>query len=196
MTNQTLPLKASVQKIAVIGPSADDPEALLGNYNGFSSKQVTPLEGIQSQFAKASVRFALGSTYTAQSQALIPADVLTPPSGAGHGLLAEYFDNADLQGQPKLQRVESRPYIQAGIVDPAVPARSYSVRWTGTLKAPVTGDYILASRGGRLFLDDKELTATCSCRAGRAASSGARAARRRPHLQTASRIQTARRQAP
>jgi beta-glucosidase len=156
--NQTLPLKASVQKIAVIGPSADDPEAMLGNYNGFSSKQVAPLEGIQSQFAKASVRFALGSTYTSQSQALIPADVLTPPSGAGHGLLAEYFDNADLQGQPKLQRLESRPYIQAGIVDPAVPARSYSVRWTGTLKAPVTGDYILASRGGRLFLDDKEIT--------------------------------------
>ena len=50
--NQTLPLKASVQKIAVIGPSADDPEALLGNYNGFSSKQVAPLEGIQSQFAE------------------------------------------------------------------------------------------------------------------------------------------------
>ncbi len=156
--NQTLPLKASVQKIAVIGPSADDPEALLGNYNGFSSKQVAPLEGIRSQFAKASIRFALGSTYTAQSQALIPTDVLTPPSGPGHGLLAEYFDNADLQGQAKLQRLEPRPFIQAGIVDPAVPPRGYSVRWTGTLKAPVTGDYILASRGGRLFLDEKELT--------------------------------------
>ena len=60
--NQTLPLKASVRKIAVIGPSADDPEALLGNYNGFSSKHVTPLEGIETRFAgKAEVRFALGS---------------------------------------------------------------------------------------------------------------------------------------
>ncbi|HXA50320.1 MAG TPA: glycoside hydrolase family 3 N-terminal domain-containing protein, partial [Candidatus Acidoferrum sp.] len=49
--NQTLPLKASVRKIAVIGPSADDPEALLGNYNGFSSKHVSPLEGIQRQFS-------------------------------------------------------------------------------------------------------------------------------------------------
>ena len=42
-----LPLKSAVKKIAVIGPSADDPVALLGNYNGFSSNHVTPLEGIE-----------------------------------------------------------------------------------------------------------------------------------------------------
>ena len=30
--NQTLPLKAGVKKIAVIGPAADDPEALLATY--------------------------------------------------------------------------------------------------------------------------------------------------------------------
>ena len=45
-----LPLAASVRAIAVLGPSADDPVALLGNYNGISSKQVTPLEGIERQF--------------------------------------------------------------------------------------------------------------------------------------------------
>ena len=106
----TLPLKASVKKIAVIGPSADDPEALLGNYNGFSSRQVTPLEGIEHQWAgKAEVRFALGANYTAQSQALLPASVLTPPSGTGRGLQAEYFDNPEFQGEPKLRRVEPRP---------------------------------------------------------------------------------------
>ena len=45
-----LPLRPSVRRIAVIGPSADDPVALLGNYNGISSRQVTPLEGIERQF--------------------------------------------------------------------------------------------------------------------------------------------------
>ena len=66
-----LPLKASVKKIAVVGPSADDAEALLGNYNGFSSKHVAPLEGIRRQFEKtAEVRYALGAAYTegAESQ--------------------------------------------------------------------------------------------------------------------------------
>jgi beta-glucosidase len=35
---QTLPLPPSVRSIAVIGPAADDPVALLGNYNGFSAR--------------------------------------------------------------------------------------------------------------------------------------------------------------
>jgi beta-glucosidase len=155
--NQTLPVKASVKKIAVIGPSADDVDALLGNYNGFSSKEVAPLEGIVKQFAgKAEVHYALGSTYTAQSMAMVPVGALT-------GITAEYFDNADLQGQPKLRRVEPRPFYQPGPLDPAVaaagiPTRGFSIRWTGTLKPSVSGDYTIRSGGAtRVFLDDKEL---------------------------------------
>jgi beta-glucosidase len=156
--NQILPLKASVRKIAVIGPSADDPEALLGNYNGFSQKHVTPLEGIQRQFAgKAEVRYALGATYSPISQALVPSEALTPPSGQGHGLLAEYFDNPEFQGRPKMQRVEPRPLVQ--FQASATPA---NIRWTGTLRAPVSGEYSFTARSFgrgvlRLFLDDREL---------------------------------------
>jgi beta-glucosidase len=169
--NDALPLKASVKKIAVIGPSADDPVALLGNYNGFSWKQVTPLEGLEQQFAgKAEIRYALGATYSSISQALIPATALKPPAGTGHGLLAEYFDNVDFNGQPKLSRVEPRPLIQGGVVDAAVKAafpeqRGFSVRWSGTLDPPVSGEYEITAGGGfgrnavRVFLDDKELAA-------------------------------------
>ena len=84
----------------MIGPSADDEDALLGNYNGFSKKQVAPLEGIRQQFCAARPRYAsrMGATYTAQSAAPIPAEAFTPPDGNGHGLLAEYFANANLEG--------------------------------------------------------------------------------------------------
>jgi len=168
--NQTLPLRSSVKKIAVIGPSADDPLALLGNYNGFSSKHVTPLEGMETQFAgQAEIRFAPGATYTSQTPSLMPSSVLTPPSGSGHGLQAEYFDNADFQGEPKLRRVEPRIFQQADPPDPAVAAvfagRGYSVRWTGTLRVPGNGGYVFSTRGGygqsavHIFLDDKELIA-------------------------------------
>jgi beta-glucosidase len=161
-------LKATIRKIAVIGPSADDPIALLGNYNGFSQKIVPPLEGIQKQFAgKAEVRFALGATYVPNFQALISSEVLTPPSGQGTGVLAEYFDNADLQNIAKYQRVEARPYFPT-IRDPiltsrGIPERGFSVRWTGALKAPFSGEFVIGVRGGgqgvRLFLDDRELAA-------------------------------------
>ena len=41
-----LPLTREARKIAVVGPNADDAIVLLGNYNGFPSASVTPLEGI------------------------------------------------------------------------------------------------------------------------------------------------------
>jgi beta-glucosidase len=166
---KTLPFGASVKKIAVMGPSADDPLAVLGNYNGISSKQVTPLEGIEKQFKSATVRYALGATYTASTPAKVPSTFLVPPDHKGNGVFAEYFDNADLQGQPKLRRNESRPYYDVDMDDPAVMAavgrKNFSVRWTATLTAPATGDYEMTVRTNqwnntgkpRLYLDDKEL---------------------------------------
>ena len=164
-----LPLKSSLTRIAVVGPSANDPIGLLGNYNGISSRQVTPLEGIQRQFARAKVQYALGATYTATTPALVDSNVLAPPDGKGEGLEAEYFDNPDFQGQAKLRRVEARVYFDANTEEPAVVAavggNRYSIRWTGTLIPPATGDYAISARTGmwnrdgkiKLFLDDKEV---------------------------------------
>jgi beta-glucosidase len=161
----TLPFSAAVKKIAVTGPSADDPEGLLGNYNGISSRQVTPLEGIQRQFAQAEVRYALGSVYAEGVPVIVPSEVLTPPDGKGHGLLAEYFDNSDLQGQPKLQRVERHVYVPFQMQEPGVEAvfhqQNYAARWTGTLRAPVSGEYAFSVKGGfgqpavQVFLNDR-----------------------------------------
>jgi beta-glucosidase len=153
----------------VIGPSADDPVALLGNYHGISSKQVTPLEGIQKQFTSAQVQYAPGATYTASTPSLVPTTALTPPDGNGHGVQVEYFDNPELQGQPKLRRTEPRVYFDLGMEDPAiitaVGREKYSVRWTSTLTPMATGEYRLNIRRGfgpaaaqvRVFLDGKEL---------------------------------------
>jgi beta-glucosidase len=164
-----LPLAPSRRRIAVVGPSADDPVALLGNYNGISSKQVTPLEGIERQFKDAQVRYALGATYTDATQALVPSAYLAAPGGEGHGVLAEYFANADLQGEPRLRRRELRPYFDAAMEDPAVVAavgqEGYSIRWTTTLTPAATGEYDLAVRMGmwnftaksRLLIDGREI---------------------------------------
>src|SRR5581483_7933785 len=77
---------------------------------------VTPVEGIEKQFAgKAEVRFASGATYTSQTQGLIPSSALTPPDGKGHGVMAEYFDNAQFHGQPKFHRIESQVYQQSSV---------------------------------------------------------------------------------
>jgi beta-glucosidase len=170
--DHTLPLASSVTKIAVVGPSADDAVALLGNYHGISSKQVTPLEGIRTRFAgKAQVSYAVGSTYTSGSLVDVPSKVLTPSSGSGHGVNAEYFDNTDFQGQPVLRRVEPGIHLESffRVRDKALApilGKPFSVRWTGTLTAPYTGEYAVSARGlfafrrgavAHVFLDNKEL---------------------------------------
>jgi beta-glucosidase len=174
-----LPLSPSIRRIAVVGPSADDPVALLGNYHGISSHQVTPLEGIERRFTSARVRYALGATYTASTPALVPSQWLTPGAAAGQGVvasgvadqgvLAEYFDNPELRGEAKLRRPERRPYFEMDMEDPAVLGavgrERYSVRWTSTLTPATTGEYALTvgigmwnwTASARLFLDDREI---------------------------------------
>ena len=164
-----LPLRSTIGKIAVIGPSADDPVGLLGNYNGISSKQVTPLEGIARQFAKAKVQYALGATYTPGTPSLVSSNALAAPDGAP-GVLAEYWDNPDFHGQAKLRRTEPRVYFDSFMEEPAIMGAihgdKYSIRWTGTITPPATGDYIVSARTGqwnrngkiKLFLDDKEVS--------------------------------------
>ncbi len=148
--NKTLPFTSVPKRIAVIGPTADDPDALLGNYNGIPSHIITPLQGIQEKFGQqADVRFSLGSTYVQSSMALVPENVLTP-SGASaneHGLRAEYFGNEQFSGSPQLSRTEPRPYFVWEMQDPAVRKavsdRSFGVRWSGTLEVNQAGDYRL-----------------------------------------------------
>ena len=148
-----LPLAASVKRIAVIGPAADDPVALLGNYNGFSSRVVTPLDAMVRQFA-GKVRFALGATYTSQTASVIPSAILTPPDGKGHGLAVDYVF-ADASGAYR-PTVDPRPYYS-----PLGGASPQSIRWTGTLHAPVTGKYqftVGGCRSSHFVLDGNEIT--------------------------------------
>ncbi|MFP3822393.1 hypothetical protein SB658_27250, partial [Bacillus sp. SIMBA_008] len=49
------------RKVAVIGPTADDPMALLGNYYGTPSNPVTVLRGIRNALPDAEVVYARGS---------------------------------------------------------------------------------------------------------------------------------------
>lgn len=61
-----LPLAATVKRLAVIGPTADDIDALVGNYNGNPSAPITILEGIRRAAVArgADVSIARGSDVT------------------------------------------------------------------------------------------------------------------------------------
>src|SRR5262249_48186894 len=57
-----LPLKKNLKTIAVIGPNADDVDALLGNYNGIPSAPVTVVEGMRRKMGSSTrILYAKGS---------------------------------------------------------------------------------------------------------------------------------------
>ena len=144
-----LPLKETPKSITVIGPDADSLEALVGNYNGTPSKPVTILSGIRSRFPASKVNYFEGSGLIGPVTFPIPTSALfTDETKAEHGLKAEYFSNIELQGPVFLTRTDAAinfVWKEAGISE-ALP-KNFSVRWTGVLVPPETGDYSIVFTG-------------------------------------------------
>jgi beta-glucosidase len=160
--NNTLPLKKNLKSIAVIGPNADAPEVLWGNYNGRPSVLTTPLNGIKNAVsANTKVVYALGSTLAGEAVIPVPASALTT-NGTEPGLKAEYFNNQELRGPAATVRTDARIDFNWGRYRPVpdLSENNFSVRWTGKLKAPESGNYTLgftADDGARLYVDGKLL---------------------------------------
>jgi beta-glucosidase len=153
-----LPLKKHYGTIAVIGPNADSVDALVGNYNGSPSKPVTLLAGIKQRFTDSNVIYAMGTGLTGPAMEPMASDSLfVSRSRREHGLKAEYFSNTTLEGRPKIVRTDASvnfgwEYLG---VTPAM-VHKFSVRWTGVIVPPSSGNYQLGFTGEdgyRLWLD-------------------------------------------
>ena len=154
-----LPVKPGVRTIAVIGPNADNLDALVANYHGTPAAPVTPLAGLRAWGAAHGVHvtYARGSDLAPgiPSLSAIPDSVL-------QGLTARYFANRDFAGAPFAVRQEAALDHQwwRDPPLPGMPAAGFSVRWSGTLVAPDSGRYAIGVRAlgkVRLWLDDSLL---------------------------------------
>jgi beta-glucosidase len=157
----TLPFSKEVKKVAVIGPNANDVEMMIGNYNGFPSHPVTPLEGIRRKLPDAEVAFAQGCSLVKGLPYLevIPADYLfTDATQAQAGLQAEYFNNPAWEGTPIHERIDARIDFDWWTTPPyeEMAYDAYSVRWKGVLVPPASGEYAIgadAFTGYKVYLD-------------------------------------------
>src|SRR5438270_7274886 len=175
-----LPLSSdALHAVAVIGADAD------ANITGGGSSLVKPtylvsmVEGIRRRAgAGVQVEYAPGVDPLSSADLLpgppaIPSSVLTP-AGSGsdvRGLHAEYWTNTRFAGEPSLVRTDRQvalnfaffnyPGFNACLISTPLEFNNImSVRWTGSITAPVTGDYTLSLTHlgtARLFLDGQRL---------------------------------------
>jgi len=150
-----LPLNAKRTKsIAVVGINAGNSE--FGDYSGLPVvAPISVLQGIKDRVGN-NVKVVYAPWKSAVDGMELIQGVSFP-----EGLKAEYFDNANLQGSPKVRKEEwinFEPANQAP--DPFLPKSPLSIRWTGKLRPTVTGKYTLSfisDDGCRLSIDSKVL---------------------------------------
>jgi beta-glucosidase len=107
--NHTLPLSKNLSTILVTGPSADNLEVLLGNYNGLPSKYVTVLQGIKNKVGSHTrilYEPACGLIDQVPVKPVPPGYFILPNgSGGEKGLKAEYYKDTSLSGNPVVTKV-------------------------------------------------------------------------------------------
>jgi beta-glucosidase len=142
-----LPLDAGVKRtIAVLGPYAH-PAVFGGGGSSFTPphRATSLLEGLKQLASGAEILHAPGPDPNPQ-RGVFAASVFE--CAEGKGLIAEYFDNNHLEGQPLVRRVDERVDFAWGIRPPAegITEKQFSVRWTGVIRPERSGRHAFYSR--------------------------------------------------
>jgi len=174
-----LPLRKDVGQVAVVGPNADDVVTLLGNYNGTPSRPVTVLAGIRGAVSPGTrvvyergVDLVEGRQDPRAASAIDPAHLRPAPGSSERGLRGAYYRGRELRGDPVLTRLDPKvdfrwdrgaptdEPVARGELDAAraLEGDDFSVRWTGVLVPPASGEYelvVTANDGVRLSVDGR-----------------------------------------
>lgn len=147
-----LPLQNDLKRIAVIGPNAHNTDVLLGNYHGYSDYYSTLYDGIKKRNPNSEVTYAPGSRLADELPLfdVVPTEFLfTNEQCNENGLVGEYFANTQLQGNPKFSRTDKKINFKWWDTTPdlRLSPDTFSVRWSGILMPPVSGNYYFGVDG-------------------------------------------------
>ncbi|MCL4551285.1 MAG: glycoside hydrolase family 3 C-terminal domain-containing protein [Bacteroidetes bacterium] len=158
-----LPMQTEkIKSIAVIGPDAE-----IARTGGGGSAMVTPidpisaLQGLKNKLGdKIKINFAAGVRLEGDERPIDAKYLFTDETLKEQGLTGNYFNNKELSGSPTITRVDKQINFWWGGGSPAkeIGEDNFSVRWTGVIKAPATGKFVLSTSsddGIRLYVDDK-----------------------------------------
>ena len=163
----TLPLNPKELKtVAVLGPTAEDGSALIGNYSGTPAKPVNILKGIQNKLEPLGITVLHDPavplvTGFRETGGPFPDGVLfTDETLTTQGLKGEIFASEKYEGAATATRSDRQLDLLWNEAQPAqnIPVKNAHVRWSGFLVPKVTGDYALSITfcgAAHLFVDNK-----------------------------------------
>jgi len=142
--NNILPLSKSINRIAVIGPNADDKRLMWGNYNGIPFNTITILDGIKSKISEDNIVFdkACDLVEKVYIETLIGECSIDGKAG----IKATYWNNRDLTGEP-VTTVQITNPIQLTTdgqheFAPGVPLQNFSGKYETIYKPSESGEVV------------------------------------------------------
>lgn len=157
-----LPLKAGAERIAVIGPNADNAPMMWGNYNGTPNHTITILDGICS-LLKVKKEKAVSNKSANGKLVYFPGCDLTNTlvmdsrlatecmAGGKKGLRGTFWNNTKMEGTPVTtqQYVNPVAVTTAGMHNfaPGVALEDFSARYETTFTPKEGGEYVVNVEG-------------------------------------------------
>ena len=146
--NNVLPLKKNKERIAVIGPNANDEPMMWGNYNGTPNHTITILDGIKTKQKKLYFQPGCDLTYDKVMECLHQ----TKCQMAGKkGLRGTFWNNTEMEGKPVTTQYYTTPLAvtTAGMHNfaPGVNLEDFSAKYETVFTPDVAGEYVVNVEG-------------------------------------------------
>ena len=146
--NNILPLKKNVEKIAVIGPNADDAPMMWGNYNGMPNHTVTILDGIKAKQKKLFYTKGCDLTYDQVMDCQLATQCA---AGGKKGLKGTFWNNTTMDGKPVTTQYYTTPLAvtTAGMHNfaPGVQIEDFSAKYETVFTPNESGEYVVNVEG-------------------------------------------------
>jgi len=139
-----LPLKKNAEKIAVIGPNADNTPMMWGNYNGQPNHTVTILDGIKAKQKKLFYAQGCDLTYDKVFECLLGTQC---SFGGKKGLKGTFWNNRQMEGKPVTTQYYTQPLAVTTFgmhnFAPGVQLEDFSAKYETVFTPKESGEYVV-----------------------------------------------------
>ena len=146
--NNILPLKKNAEKIAVIGPNADNAPMMWGNYNGMPNHTVTILDGIKVKQKNLYYHPGCDLTYDQVMDCLLASQC---SFNGKKGMKGTFWNNRKMEGKPVTTQYYTTPLAvtTAGMHNfaPGVQLEDFSAKYETVFTPKESGEYVVNVEG-------------------------------------------------